>query len=119
VGRDLLYGGGSDGDADLFAYNGVSQSGITGATRDVIADFEDGVDLIDLFSIDAKTFQTGNQTFQFIGSGAFTSAGGQIRSFVNAAGNTAIQLNIDKDTDAEMSIVVHGTPTLTAADFIL
>jgi hypothetical protein len=57
--------------------------------------------------------------FSFIGAGNFTSAGGQVRSFVNAHGNTVIQINNDHDTAAEMSIVVHGTPTLNAADFIL
>jgi len=81
-------------------------------------DFEDGFDKIDLSTIDAKTFLQGNQAFTFI-TGAFTSAGGQVRAFVNAHGNTVIQINNDHDTAAEMSIVVHGTPTLSAADFNL
>jgi serralysin len=117
--RDLLYGGGADGDIDIFDYNSVAESGITGGTRDAIMDFEDGLDKIDLSTIDSKTFQKGNQAFTFIGAGSFTSAGGQVRSFVNAAGNTVIQINTDKDTAVEMSIVVHGTPTLSALDFIL
>jgi Ca2+-binding RTX toxin-like protein len=119
LGRDLLYGGGFDGDVDIFDFNNVAESGITGATRDRIVDFEDGFDKIDVSTIDAKTFLKGNQAFGFIGAGAFTSAGGQIRAFVTAAGNTVIEFNTDHDKAAEMSLVVLGTPTLSGADFVL
>jgi hypothetical protein len=72
-----------------------------------------------LGTIDAKTHVSGNQNFNFIGAGNFTAAGGQIRAIVTATGNPLIQINTDKDVADEMSILVHGTPTLTAADFIL
>ncbi|HXG78477.1 MAG TPA: M10 family metallopeptidase C-terminal domain-containing protein, partial [Methyloceanibacter sp.] len=119
LGRDFMSGGGLDGEMDLFDFNSIAESGLVGATRDRILDFEDGVDKIDLSTIDAKSFQAGNQAFKFIGAAAFTSAGGQIRASVTAQGNTLIQLNIDKDKLAEMSILVVGEPALTAADFVL
>jgi serralysin len=116
LGRDMLTGGLG---ADVFDFDAVAESGITGATRDRILDFQDGVDDINLSTIDAKTFQSGNQAFKFIGAGGFTSAGGQIRAFVNDAGNTVVQINNDKDSAAEMSIILLGTHTLNAGDFVI
>jgi Ca2+-binding RTX toxin-like protein len=116
-GRDVLYGE-ADGDADVFDYNSVTESGIAGLSRDRIFGFEDGLDKINLHDIDAMTFKKGNQDFTFI-TGAFTSAGGQIRATLTAGGNTLIQINTDHDTAAEMSILLIGTPTITAADFVL
>jgi Ca2+-binding RTX toxin-like protein len=116
LGRDLLRGGLG---ADVFDFDTVAESGITGVTRDRILDFQDGIDDINLSTIDAKTFLSGNQAFSFIGAGAFTAAGGQIRAIVSNAGNTVIQINTDKDSAAEMSIVLLGTHTLHAGDFVL
>ena len=116
LGRDLLTGGFG---ADVFDFDALAESGITGATRDRIIDFQDGIDDINLSTIDAKTFLSGNQAFSFIGAGAFTSAGGQIRAFVNDAGNTIVQINNDKDAAAEMTLVLLGTHTLSAGDFVL
>lgn len=110
--------GGPDSEIDTFDFNKVTESGTTAGTRDRIVDFEDGIDKIDLHDIDAMTFKKGNQNFHFI-AGAFTSAGGEVHAFVNGAGNTVIEVNTDHDKAAEMSIVVLGTPTITAADFVL
>jgi serralysin len=117
AGRDLLYGGGADGQIDTFDFNKVTESGITGATRDHILDFEDGFDKIDLSTIDAVVGKSGNQAFKFV-AGAFTKAG-QVHAFVNDAGNTVIEVNTDHDKGAEMSIVLIGNFALTGADFVL
>jgi len=60
VGNDVLYGGrgkdrliGGEGD-DMFVFTGISDTGVSAATRDVIADFGAG-DTIDLTGIDAFT----------------------------------------------------------------
>jgi len=45
AGKDLLVGG---ADLDSFEYSATTDSGITAATRDLILDFEDGIDIIDL-----------------------------------------------------------------------
>jgi Ca2+-binding RTX toxin-like protein len=124
LGRDLLSGnsfsiGFPDGEVDIFDFNTALESGVTAATRDRITDFEDGLDKIDLSTIDAKTFLKGNQAFSFIGGGNFTAAGGQIRVSLTAQSNTLIQINTDHDKVAEMTLVVLGAPTLSAADFIL
>jgi Ca2+-binding RTX toxin-like protein len=115
LGRDLLTGG---ADNDTFVFNGVAESGLTSSTRDHILDFAVGFDKIDVSAIDAKTFQSGNQAFHFIGTGAFTAAGGQIRATSHGA-NTLIEINIDHDKPAEMSILLHGHITLSSAEFIL
>ena len=79
TGRDLITGGtGQDtmtgnGGSDTFIFNTVAEIGKTAATRDVITDFTEGGDKIDLSAIDADKSLAGNQVFHFIGAGAFTS----------------------------------------------
>ena len=68
--------------------------------------------------IDSSTGTSGNGAFKIIG-GAFTTKGGEIKISVTSGGNTLIEINNDTDKSADMSILVMGTPTLTAADFIL
>ena len=51
-GKDNLTGG---AESDIFAYSSIKDSGTTKATRDVITDFEDGANRIDLCRIDANT----------------------------------------------------------------
>ena len=75
-GADILQGGlGADtltgkAGADIFDFNSISESGVTAATRDVITDFVEGTDKIDLSGIDADTGTANNQAFSFIGSGS-------------------------------------------------
>jgi Ca2+-binding RTX toxin-like protein len=111
LGRDILFGGAG---ADLFVFVGVTDS--TSANRDLIKDFEDGLDRIDLRQIDTNA-APGDQAFAFIGSDAFTDAW-QVR-VVTTAIKTRIEVSIDADTDPEMVILLNGIHTLTEASFLL
>src|SRR4029078_728254 len=69
-GKDTLRGGdvtGADGDLDLFTFSALSDSTVAKAGRDLISDFEDGVDKINLIPIDAVS-GPGNDAFSFIGT---------------------------------------------------
>jgi serralysin len=122
LGNDKLTGGAG---ADLFQYFGFTtltspgDSGVDIGKRDVIGDFQKGIDKIDLHFVDAKTSvgNTGNQDFSFVGGNAF-SAQGQIR-VVTEGGNTIVQVNNDADLFAEGEIQLTGNFNLAAGDFVL
>lgn len=133
-GRDTLDGGAGDdilsgglrGDrlfgragADAFTYGSAVQSGVKVAQRDVIMDFQPGVDQVDLYGIDAKAHVTGNNAFQFIGGAAFT-AEGQVRA-VAAGADTLLQINTSGAAGAEMTILLKGIDpgALDRGDFVL
>ncbi|WP_375514039.1 M10 family metallopeptidase C-terminal domain-containing protein, partial [uncultured Nostoc sp.] len=112
-GTDILTGGSGN---DRFQYNSVSDSP-AGFSRDVITDFFGNGnlpgDLIDLSNIDANSTIGGNQTFTFIGSGAFTAAG-QVRY-----SGGILQANTDGNLSANLEIRLAGTPQLVASDIVL
>jgi len=101
-GADLLSGGAG---ADVFLFAVASHIGNAPNTRDRIADFQSGVDKIDLSSIQA------GQTF--IGAAAFSSVAGQVRS----AGNV-VQGDLNGDGAADYTLIVSTGPVV-AADLIL
>ena len=121
AGNDRIYGGldrdtmtGEQG-LDRFVFTDIAESTVSRADR--ITDFRvSGNDLIDVSAIDAAP-AVGNQTFTFIGSGAFTGAG-QIRSYISGS-STFIDLNVDSDTTPDMRIQLNGTVTMDAGMFIL
>ncbi|HYP21188.1 MAG TPA: M10 family metallopeptidase, partial [Chloroflexia bacterium] len=79
MGSDKLYGG--DG-ADQFEFNSVKEIG-KGSGRDAIADFQRGVDTIDLHGIDADQTAGGNQQFTWVDKSdldaAFAGREGELR----------------------------------------
>ena len=99
--------------------NSAGNSGVGLGKRDVIGDFQQGIDKIDLHFVDAKTSvgNLGNQDFSFIGGNAF-SAEGQVRVFTEGD-NTIVQVNNDGDLLAEGEIQLTGNINLAAGDFIL
>ncbi|MBK8173912.1 MAG: hypothetical protein IPK66_00990 [Rhodospirillales bacterium] len=107
LGTDFLTGGAG---GDHFDFNSIGEAGL-GAGRDVITDFQTGIDKIDLAGIDANTLVSGDQAFVFIGTSAFTAAG-QIRF----AGGI-LEGNIDGDNAAEFQITL-STGSVVAGDFI-
>jgi serralysin len=114
VGADNLTGGAG---VDRFIYTATNHS--TNAAPDIITDFLEGTDRIDLSAIDASSLFLGNQAFAFVGSGPFLLPG-QLRYFTDGAGDTIIQGNVDANpATAEFSIKLLGSHTLTAADFVL
>ena len=134
-GNDELVGGsGSDhlsggSGANVFQYNALSDSGITAATRDVIAFFQEGIDTIDLSHIDANTKTPGtNDAFHFIGTNV-TFEGqpggpqpGALRAFWTAI-SQIIEGDVNGDAKADFSIELSPDPrhsiTLASTDFKL
>lgn len=108
-GKDRLFGGSG---ADIFEFLFFTDSGSTGAGADVIRDFRQGEDAIDVSNLD------GNGVLLI--SGAFSGGGqAELRLAVTGAGNTNIQIDADGDGSVDMLIVAIGQTDLTADDFIL
>jgi Ca2+-binding RTX toxin-like protein len=122
LGGDYLVGG--EG-ADMFKYTAVEESQnviINGVSQmDVIADFVQSQDKIDLSAIDANPTLVGNQAFTFIAdpanyTGSWT---GVVWQTTAADGTVTINVSIDGDTAPEMQIYMSHPYQLTASDFIL
>jgi Ca2+-binding RTX toxin-like protein len=114
MGADDLTGGGSN---DTFQYTATAES--TAATRDDILDFNSG-DKIDVSLIDANGAGAGSGTFNYIGSGAFSGAAGELRAFFTG---TEWIVEADTNGDAVADLVIGVTTlggyALTGTDFIL
>jgi VCBS repeat-containing protein len=125
AGNDLIFGSqGSDtltggGGADTFVFTEVNQS--TAASPDRITDFTNG-DKIDLSQFDADTSTAGQQSFSFIGTGAFTNHAGELRAEFDAVHNIwTVQGDVDGDGHADLTILVSttGGHAMTGTDFFL
>jgi serralysin len=114
LGPDILRGGTG---SDTFDYNFLADSGTGVGNRDIIADFERGLDKIDLSTIDANPGVAGNQAFTFIGTGGFTAAG-QV-SISPGTGVLHVLINTDADTQSEMQIELINQTSLSANNFFL
>jgi Ca2+-binding RTX toxin-like protein len=121
AGKDQLTGGPG---ADFFDFISLSDSGITAGTRDLIADFEEGSDTIDLSAIDANTKNAAgtNDAFTFIGTNTpFTGTAGELHAFWSAIGQI-IEGDVNGDKKADFSIEIADPThaiTLTSASFNL
>ena len=146
LGVDVLVGGRGD---DTFAFGTIggsrsgsfarSDTGLGEGSRDVVRDFQQGADIIDLSLLNWVSEAQGapgtpiipgsDLVFEFIGTDEFTAGGGstpQLRYEV-AAGRTIVQMDgvrnaggpppPDGIVDAEIELC--GEIILTAADFIL
>jgi hypothetical protein len=107
---------GGDG-ADVFQFFLATDSGTARGTRDVIRDFTQGPDKINLSLIDASTSITGTQHFTFAGND-INSGEGTIR-VIHDHGDTVIQGNTGGTALAEFTILLTGNYLLTGGDFIL
>ena len=114
-GGDQLAGG---ADRDTFIYNWLWDSTVAVAGRDVILDFDSGVDRIDLSAIDASRLTAGDQAFGFIGTGEFSGTAGELRA-TSIDGDTVIFGDTNGDKIANFAITVKGTLTLLSGDFVL
>jgi Ca2+-binding RTX toxin-like protein len=112
-GKDILTG---NAGSDVFVYQLLSDSGITGATRDQIVDFQVGVDRIDLSQLDAIS-GGGDNAFNFVGSGALQNVG-DLRAYASG-GNTFVAGDVNGDHVVDFQILLQGSVALTGADFIL
>ncbi|MGF6200135.1 beta strand repeat-containing protein [Pseudomonas laurylsulfatiphila] len=112
MGKDVLTGGVGN---DIFDFNALAETGLTSATWDIITDFTQGADKIDLSTLDANTATATNEAFSsIIGSSAAFNAAGQLK----VAGGV-LYGNTDADSAAEFAIQIVGLNSATTADFIL
>ncbi|MFJ4453914.1 cadherin-like domain-containing protein [Pseudomonas sp. NPDC089392] len=112
LGKDILTGGAG---ADIFKFGALAEMGTSSSTRDVITDFESGIDKIDLSALDANTTTSADNPFvSFIAANAAFTAAGQLKF---SAG--VLYGNTDGDAAAEFSIQLTGVTTLTVNDLIL
>lgn len=111
IGADVLTGGAH---ADTFAYLSRAEAGM-GANRDVIGDFQSGLDLLDLSALDANENLAGDQAFVFIGGAGFGGVAGQLRY---AAGTGVLSGDVNGDGVADFQIQLMGAPALSGTDFL-
>ncbi|MEJ5992284.1 M10 family metallopeptidase C-terminal domain-containing protein [Ramlibacter sp. PS3R-8] len=125
-GDDVLRGGsgrdttGGEGE-DTFDFNLDTDSGATRTTWDTVKDFANGLDKIDLSTIDANALEDGNQAFMYAGSGSWgagAAGAGVLRCVVMAAG-VVLYGNTDADIDPEFAIFLTGANFVEAADLVL
>ena len=124
TGNDILKGGkgadvllGGEG-ADYFAFLDYDQGGIAPGARDLIVDFQVGLDKIDLGGIDADTIHSGNNVFRLSQTTQHDGAPGSVRVVVYD-GNTYVMADRNGDKISDFAIQLEGIYQLTAADFIL
>jgi Ca2+-binding RTX toxin-like protein len=112
-GADVLVG---DAGADRFVFEVMSDSPAAGPDR--IADFSAGEgDIVDLSGLDADSGVGGDQAFMFVN--AFSNQAGQaVMSFDAASGRSTLQLDVNGDSQADMSILFDGQIG-TSSGFIL
>ena len=106
-GRDILDGGKG---ADVFVYTAASDS--AGGSSDRIKDFSGSAGEGD--QIDLSAVLTGGS---YSAAGAFSGTAGEVISRARGS-NTLVEADVDGDGVADMSIVLIGAHTLTAADFV-
>lgn len=80
LGRDKMWGGAG---ADLFVFDTVQESR-AGAQRDIIFDFQSGVDRVDLRKMDADVHVKGNQAFSWTGSEVSFPRSDDVSAFLSA-----------------------------------
>jgi Ca2+-binding RTX toxin-like protein len=115
AGKDTLTGGAG---ADRFTFTALADS-VVGANADRITDFSHAQgDRIDLAGIDAKFTVAGDQAFSFIGSAAFTGVAGQLH-YWHDSGQTIVSGDVNGNGTADFNIVLTGTISLVAGDFVL
>ncbi len=125
-GADVLYAGaGSDSmmggtGADRFVFASLSETSSEPLSCDIIADFNQGEDKIDLSAIDANTTNAvADDAFEFIGQTAFTHQAGQLRIVSSSETQVELDANGDGVADAIFTLWWTSNTTLTSADFIL
>ena len=113
-GPQYMYGGeGANIYTELSIANSTSNKGM-----EQIANFDPAKDVIDLSHIDANLTTPGIQSFSFIGTAAFTGAGGQVRYQQDPThGVTDVYVALAGDTSPDMEIQLGGFLTLSAANF--
>lgn len=107
---DLLVGGSGN---DTFQWRDITDSGTDTPSADVVRDFGDGADLLDISDL-------AGDAFVFITSGGFTGSGvAEVRVSISSGGDSFVRLDANGDGDWDMQFIVEDTTDLAANDFIL
>lgn len=118
-GKDTMTGGSG---SDVFVFNAASETSTLAASRDIIRDFQIGVDKIDVSAIDANLNVSGNQAFSFLSAPttSFTNSG-QLHYFYQTVGGLEYTVVEGKTSGlgAAFAIALQGHLNLSATDFIL
>jgi Ca2+-binding RTX toxin-like protein len=114
TGRDTMTGGAG---SDMFVFADGDLGGYARTTADRITDFTSG-DKIDLSAVDANVSVGSDQSFSFIGTGAFTHSAGELR-YEQIAGNTYVSGDTNGDGFADFMIKLDGLHTVSASDLVL
>jgi serralysin len=110
----LTGGGGADSFRLMFASDSAP------GAADTIADFLRGTDKIDLSFLDGLSNRSGDQSFEFIGTGAFSAdagkAVGQVRYEVSGG---AVHVFGDTNADgvADFQLILSGQTAIAQTDF--
>lgn len=104
-GRDILSGGGGP---DRFVYTSITNS-LPGADRDVILDFKQGPDVVDLSAIGGLSFSGGS---------SFSGSAGEM-IVKQTANRTMVKIDVDGDSVSDMDIGFMGVINLQASDFLV
>jgi len=122
AGKDIMTGGIS---SDTFVFKAPAEAG-SGSNRDVITDFQKGVDKIDVSAIDANGSAQGNGTFHFLAqeNASFDHKAGALTwHYEDKAGSandaTVIQGDLNGDGVHDFQIQLQGLVHLGAGDFLL
>ncbi|WP_417721879.1 calcium-binding protein [Salipiger sp.] len=116
LGADMMTGG--TGQTDRFIYFQMSESGVGSGNRDVIADFEPGLDRIEISRFDADATLGGKQAFDWIGDAAFSGTAGEL-GYRYDDGLTIVQADVDGDGMADFEIALGADLVLSAEDFLI
>ncbi|EJZ21375.1 M10 family metallopeptidase C-terminal domain-containing protein [Rhizobium sp. Pop5] len=117
-GKDILTGGAS---SDTFAFNTPAEAG-SGTNRDIITDFQKGIDKIDFSAMDANGSLQGTGTFHFQAqeNALFDHKAGALAwHYDDKAGATVIQGDLNGDGIHDFEVQLHGHVQLAASDLIL
>jgi Ca2+-binding RTX toxin-like protein len=107
AGNDRMTGGVG---ADIFKYSAATDSGNATGLRDIITDFVNASDKIDLGSFAGS--------FTFKGTSAFTHTASEV-NYAQVSGNTIISVDADGNGIADFQIELAGLHNMTATDFVL
>ena len=114
AGADLLSGGYG---ADRFVF--VRPADSRPGAMDRVQDFARAEgDVIDLSALDAQRGMRGNQSFDLIGTAAFSGSAGELRWQGDGSGIT-VTADTDGDARADFALHLEGLATLRASDFVL
>lgn len=112
LGADVLTGGAG---ADIFIYRDDDDADHAATPIEVIADFESGVDKIDISRFDPDDATPGDQAYTFIGGAAFTASGRAELRFEDGL------LYGDGNGDGHVGTIIQlpGVAALLAGDLVL